>query len=100
MQDYKYTETTFKFSASNEGHPDGCMIAPVWLLKVLEIGGGRSKGTATSFFLLLMAADRKIGTYVRVGIVSVGFSSETELYNWLDSVVVPRSSIESMITII
>jgi hypothetical protein len=76
------------------------MIAPVWLLKVIEIGGGRRKGTATSFFLLLKAAEGKPGTYVRVGIVSVGFSSEMGLDSWLDSVIAPRSGMESVITVV
>ncbi|KAI0966100.1 heterokaryon incompatibility protein-domain-containing protein [Xylaria arbuscula] len=100
LQDFKYTETTFEFSTSDEGHPDGCMIAPVSLLKVIEIGGNRSKGTATCFFLLLKAIDGKPGTYVRVGIVSVGFSNEMKLHGWLDDVIAPRSDMASVITIV
>ncbi|KAJ3554083.1 hypothetical protein NPX13_g10713 [Xylaria arbuscula] len=99
LQDFKYTESTFQFSASNEGHSDGCMIAPVSLLKVLEMGGV-NKGTAASFFLILKAVDGKPGTYVRVGILSVGFSSETKLRNWLDEVIAPRSGTANVITFV
>lgn len=76
------------------------MIAPISLLKVLEIGGGKSKGTVTSFFLLLKAIDGKAETYVRVGIVSVGFSSEIKLHSWLDGVIAPRSGKASVINIV
>ncbi|KAI1316479.1 hypothetical protein F5Y16DRAFT_420629 [Xylariaceae sp. FL0255] len=101
FQDYKYTENTLDFSVSDSGNIDPCMIAPVSLLKALDLGGGIRKGIAACFFLVMKTVDGdSSGSYERIGVASIGFSSPAKLESWLKDVLEPRFGVASTITLI
>ncbi|KAI0600370.1 hypothetical protein F4775DRAFT_545550 [Biscogniauxia sp. FL1348] len=82
--DSAYSETTFDYSVTNNtGH---CRLAPVSLLKVIEIEIVRKKIVTDLFFVLENVGEEYKAVYERVGLVSVTFPRQGQMDNWVEEV--------------